>query len=43
MTLLDLDLFERERHSIYRGEEYAVRDNGAVLRRARVGKRKEGS
>lgn len=40
MTFVDLDLFDREANCTYRGEEYSVRDNGAVLRRPRAGKRK---
>jgi hypothetical protein len=40
MTFVDVNLFEREANCTYRGEEYSVRDNGAVLRRSRAGKRK---
>ncbi len=40
MTFVDVDLFDREANCTYRGEEYLVRDNGAVLRRSRAGKRK---
>ena len=40
MRFLDVHLFEREAYCTYRGEEYRVRDNGAVLRRSRIGKRK---
>ena len=34
-----MNLFEREVACTYRGEEYCVRDNGAVFRRSREGKR----
>lgn len=37
---IDLHAFEKEASCTYRGEEYCVRDNGAVLRRARAAKRK---
>jgi hypothetical protein len=40
MISVDIHGFERETHCTYRGEEYFVRDNGAVLRRGRAGKRK---
>lgn len=40
MRTADLSLFQREAYCTYRGEEYCVRDNGAVLRRSRNGKRK---
>jgi len=36
----DLQNFEREVTCAYRGEEYSVRDNGAVLRRGVAGKRR---
>jgi len=37
---IDLHAFEKEASCTYRGEEYCVRDNGAVLRRAQAAKRK---
>lgn len=37
---IDLNAFEEEASCTYRDEEYCVRDNGAVLRRARAAKRK---
>ena len=37
---IDLHAFEIEASCTYRGEDYCVRDNGAVLRRARAAKRK---
>lgn len=40
MTSIDLEAFGRETQCIYRGEEYLVRDNGAVLRRRRARKRR---
>lgn len=40
MTFVDVDIFEREVSCNYRGEEYLVRDNGAVLRCSRSGGRK---
>jgi len=40
MSFVDVNLFEREADCNYRGEKYAVRDNGAVLRCSRDGKRK---
>lgn len=40
MRTADTNVFERETHCVYRGEEYIARDNGAVLRRSREGKRK---
>ncbi len=40
MSFVDVDIFGREADCNYRGEEYAVRDNGAVLRRSRQGKRR---
>ncbi len=40
MPSVDVEQFEREADCTYRGEEYLVRDNGAVLRRSRAGKRK---
>ena len=36
----EVDVFEREASCTYRGEDYGVRDNGAVLRRAKPGKRR---
>lgn len=36
----DLQTFEKEFACAYRGEEYCVRDNGAVLRRGVAGKRR---
>ena len=35
-----IDIFEREVTCKYRGETYQVRDNGAILRKSREGKRK---
>lgn len=35
-----LDIFENEATCTFRGEDYCVRDNGAVLRRAKPGKRR---
>jgi hypothetical protein len=35
-----IDTFEKEVTCEYRGETYQVRDNGAILRKAREGKRK---
>jgi hypothetical protein len=40
MSFVDVNFFEREADCTYRGEEYAVGDNGAVLRRSREGERK---
>ncbi len=40
MTSVDVNLFEREVSCSYGGEDYSVRDNGAVLRCSRAGKRK---
>lgn len=40
MSFVDVDFFEQEADCNYRGEKYSVRDNGAVLRRSRPGKRK---
>jgi hypothetical protein len=40
MPSVDVEQFEREADCTYRGEEYLVRENGAVLRRSRAGKRK---
>lgn len=40
MRSADTNVFEIEVHCVYRGEEYFARDNGAVLRRSREGKRK---
>lgn len=37
---IDLHEFEKESSCTYRGEDYCVRDNGAVLRSARTAKRK---
>ncbi len=37
---VQLDFFETENSCAYRGEEYLVRDNGAVFRRSRFNKRK---
>lgn len=39
MPLVDVDRFERQANCTYRGEEYSVRDNGAVFRHPN-GKRK---
>ena len=38
-NLAEFQAFESELSCAYRGENYCVRDNGAVLRRARTGKR----
>ncbi len=35
-----LDQFDEERIVSYRGEEYLVRDNGAICRLSRPGKKK---
>jgi hypothetical protein len=40
MTIVSVDDFQRDVDCIYGGEKYLVRDNGAVLRHQRVGKRK---
>ena len=40
MSSVFVDDFAREADCTYRGEEYSVRDNGAVLRCSREGKRK---
>ena len=40
MTFVDVDLFDREANCTYRGEEYLVRDNGAVLRRSPAGSKR---
>lgn len=40
MGTASLDAFDQEVQCVYRDEEYAVRDNGAVLRRSRPGKRR---
>ena len=40
MTIVSANDFQREVDCIYGGEKYSVRDNGAVLRHQRVGKRK---
>ena len=40
MTSDLLDIYENEVECSYRGEEYLVRDNGAVSRRAKLGKRR---
>lgn len=39
MTLIDLNNFIIETECIYEGERYSVRDNGAVFRHPRIGKR----
>ena len=40
MIVPDVDDFQNEAACVYLGDEYRVRDNGAVLRRSRAGKRK---
>ena len=40
MNSVNVDDFAGETDCTYRGEEYSVRDNGALLRRSRSGKRK---
>lgn len=40
MTLIDVNDFIRETECIYEGEQYCVRDNGAIFRHQRLGKRK---
>ena len=40
MCPANVDVLEREARCTYCGEQYRVRDNGAVLRRSRSGKRK---
>jgi hypothetical protein len=40
MSFVDVNEFERQMDCTYRGDEYSVRDNGAVFRRSREGKRK---
>jgi hypothetical protein len=40
VPLVDAGVFDREVKCTYRGERYCVRDNGALLRRPRPGKRK---
>lgn len=39
MTTISLDDFSREVECIFKGERYSVRDNGAIYRHSRVGKR----
>jgi hypothetical protein len=39
MTAVDVNDFSQEKHCIYRGESYSVRDNGAVLRHQPEGRR----
>lgn len=39
MKEVDIDDFQREISCIFNGEQYSVRDNGAVLRHQRIGKR----
>lgn len=39
MELIDVNVFTRETECIYQGENYSVRDNGAVFRHQRLGKR----
>lgn len=39
MTAVDLDDFNQEKECTYDGEQYSARDNGAVLRQPRPGKR----
>lgn len=39
MSAVDVGDFTQQRECIYEGESYSVRDNGAVLRHARIGKR----
>jgi hypothetical protein len=34
-----IDIFKETKECIYKGEHYSVRDNGAVMRHAREGKR----
>lgn len=38
--MIDINEFKEERACVYKGEEYLVRDNGAVFRKARLNKRK---
>jgi hypothetical protein len=40
MTVVDVNDFSQERECLYDGEHYSVRDNGAVFRHQRNGKRK---
>ncbi len=40
MSFVDVHASERQMDCAYRGDEYSVRDNGAVLRHSRAGKRK---
>ena len=40
MSFVDVDLFDREANCTYRGEEYLVRDNGAVLRCSPAGSKR---
>lgn len=40
MASVDVNHFEREVSCTYRGEQYLVRDNGAIFRRFREGKRR---
>lgn len=39
MTIIDVNSFSEEKQCTYNGELYSVRDNGAVLRHSRQGKR----
>ena len=40
MTEFNINDYREERSCTYRGEEYLVRDNGAVLRKSRPGGRR---
>ncbi len=42
MTNVSVNDFHQEVECVYEGETYSVRDNGAVLRHARAGKRRRG-
>jgi hypothetical protein len=39
MAFVDVDDFDKQMECVYKGERYSVRDNGAVLRHSREGKR----
>ena len=39
MTEVDVDDFNQEKRCVYKGEHYSVRDNGAVFKHKRKGKR----
>jgi hypothetical protein len=39
MTIIDVNIFSEEKQCTYKKELYSVRDNGAVLRHSRQGKR----